>query len=98
MFIIKIEAQENGAHANQDGPVGSVPDGWALVPDGMAIPDTFPFVDIIVENGVVTGMTAGTVPETEPFTPFGAAEQDDRDALLIDHEYRLTLLELGLAE
>lgn len=98
MLIIEIEAQENGAHANQDGPVGAIPDGWALVPDGIAVPDTFPFVDITVENGTVTGMTAGTVPETESFTLFGTAEQDDRDALLVEHEYRLTLLELGLSE
>lgn len=30
--------------------------------------------------------------ETEP------TAQDDTDAILIDHEYRLTLLELGLTE
>lgn len=66
MRIIKIEAYDNGAHANQTGTFSKVPDGWAVIPDGMAIPDTFPFVNITVENGVVTSMTAGVVPEPEP--------------------------------
>lgn len=66
MQIIKIEAYENGGHANQTGTFSKVPDGYAVIPDGMAIPETFPFVDITVENGVVTSMTAGVVPEPEP--------------------------------
>ena len=37
----------------------------------------------------------GTVPEPE--TPAPAAE-DDLAALMVDHEYRITLLELGVAE
>lgn len=64
-MIIKVEAYSNGAHANQSITPEPVPDGWAVVPDGMAIPDTFPFVNVSAENGVVTGMTAGTVPEPE---------------------------------
>lgn len=67
MKMIEIEALENGAHRNQtiDGMI-PVPDGWAVIPDEMTIPDTFPFVNITVENGVVASMTAGTVPEPEP--------------------------------
>ena len=37
----------------------------------------------------------GTVPEPE--TPAPAVE-DDLAALMVDHEYRITLLELGVAE
>lgn len=66
MRIIEISALENGAHRNQNGGVYSVPDGWAAIPDSISIPDTFPFVDIEVEDSVVTAMTAGTVPEPEP--------------------------------
>ena len=68
MHIIRIEALENGAHSNQrkDGVFNPIPDGWAVVPEDMAIPETYPFVDITVENGVVTSMTAGVVPEPEP--------------------------------
>ena len=66
MLIIEIAALENGAHRNQTGTFRTIPDGWAVVPDGMEIPDTFPFVNIEAEDGVVTSMTAGVVPEPEP--------------------------------
>ena len=66
MKIIEIAPLSNGAHRNQFGDLSIVPDGWAVIPDDMAIPDTFPFVDITVQDGVVTSMTAGVVPEVEP--------------------------------
>ena len=70
MRLIEIATLENGAHNNQkfgDGvPNYTPPDGWAVIPEDMPIPDTFPFVDIKVENGEVTAMTAGVVPEPEP--------------------------------
>lgn len=66
MRIIEIAALENGAHRNQEGVFVSIPEGWAVIPSTMAVPDTFPFVDIEVEDGVVTSMTAGVVPEPEP--------------------------------
>lgn len=37
------------------------------------------------------------VPEPEP-GPYVPTEQDDTNAMLVDHEYRLTLLELGLTD
>lgn len=66
MTIIEIAALENGAHRNQTGTFAAIPDGWAAIPVGMTIPDTFPFVGITVNNGVVSSMTAGTIPEPEP--------------------------------
>lgn len=67
MKIIEIKALENGAHNNQtSNAITSPPSGWAEVPAGMAVPETFPFVDIEVEGNVVTKMTAGAVPEPEP--------------------------------
>ena len=66
MRIIEIAPLENGAHRNQNGGATVVPSGWAVIPDGMAVPDTFPFVDIEVESGVVVKMTAGVMPEPEP--------------------------------
>lgn len=65
MQIIEITALNNGAHRNQTGIFRTVPEGWAVVPDGMKIPETFPFVDIEVEDGIVTSMTAGVMPEPE---------------------------------
>ena len=66
MLIIEIAALENGAHRNQTGTFRTIPDGWAVVPAEIEIPDTFPFVDIEAEDGMVTSMTAGVVPEPEP--------------------------------
>lgn len=66
MQIIEIEALENGAHRNQTGTFRTIPEGWAEVPSSIEIPDTFPFVNIEVKDGVVTSMTAGVVPEPEP--------------------------------
>ena len=69
MNMIEITALENGAHRNQTYH-GVLPEGWAIIPDDMEIPDTFPFVDVTAEDidGVmtVTGMTAGVVPEPAP--------------------------------
>lgn len=66
MRIIQIEPLPNGAHRNQSTSAKTPPDGWAIIPPDMAIPSTYPFVDIEAEDGVVVSMTAGTVPEPEP--------------------------------
>lgn len=71
MKIIEIKALDNGAHNNQtiynvDPSKFPIPEGWAVIPEDMVIPDTFPFVDITAKDGVVTSMIAGTMPEPEP--------------------------------
>lgn len=43
----------------------NIPMGWANIPDGVIIPDSFPFVDIEVDNNIVINMTAKTVPASE---------------------------------
>lgn len=106
MLLIEINAQPNGAHRNQTiERLTAIPDGWAVVPNDMVVPEIFPFVAVDAANGVVTQLTPGIVPAVAPpvsppntdvNTP--RAEQDDMAALLVDHEYRLTLLELGLAD
>ena len=67
MKIIEIQALDNGAHRNQtvSGAV-AVPEGWAVIPDDVAIPETFPFVDLVVEGQRVVSMTAVVVPDPEP--------------------------------
>lgn len=64
MTIIQISANSNGSHSNQTshGPI-SAPDGWAIIPDGMELPETFPFVGVEAVDGVVTRLTPGVVPE-----------------------------------
>lgn len=37
-------------------------------------------------------------PLPEPEVDITPSAQDDTDAMLVDHEYRLTLLELGITE
>ena len=66
MKIIEISALDNGAHRNQQGSFNTVPDGWAEIPADVAIPETFPFVDLQVEGSKVVSMTAGVVPDPEP--------------------------------
>ena len=76
MLIVKITAESNGAHDNQGWTGNFIPDGWAAVPDAMEVPGSFPFVDIEVENSVVTTMTAREVPEPEtPDSKPSAIEQ-----------------------
>ncbi len=66
MIIIEIQALDNGAHRNQTTTSTTIPTGWAEIPADMAIPETFPFVDIQVEGNKVVSMTAGVVPQPEP--------------------------------
>ena len=67
MRIVEIQALDNGAHRNQtvSGAI-AVPTGWAEIPADVAIPETFPFVDMAVEGNQVVSMTAGVVPDPEP--------------------------------
>ena len=66
MRIIEIQPLPNGAHRNQTGNFPSIPTGWAEIPTDMTVPETFPFVDLVVEGSTVVTMTAGVVPEPEP--------------------------------
>ena len=66
MRIVEIQALDNGAHRNQTTTSTTIPTGWAEIPADMAIPETFPFVDLVAEGNKVVSMTAGAVPEPEP--------------------------------
>lgn len=65
MKIIEIQALDNGAHRNQTTTSTTIPTGWAEIPSDVAIPETFPFVDLVVEGQRVVSMTAGVVPDPE---------------------------------
>ena len=79
MWIIEIQANELGGHSNQKGNLTTCPDGWAIIPDDFVVPESFPFVDIEVEDGFVTAMTPREMPEPEPVEPTDA---EILDALL----------------
>ena len=90
MKIIEIAALDNGAHRNQSGTFSAIPDGWAIIPDGMETPN-FPFgeVEVAEINGVmtVTKWTAGTIPEPEPEQPTAEEQlRADVDYLLMMQE------------
>lgn len=78
MYMIKIEAFENGAHDNQTFH-GVLPEGWAIIPESMGELENFPFGEVFAEeiDGVmtVTNWVAGEMPEPEP-EPEPEAEDD----------------------
>ena len=48
MRIVEIKAMPNGGHVNLSGDsVSCPPDGWAMIPEGFPVPDTFPFLNEI---------------------------------------------------
>lgn len=50
MKIVEVQALSNGAHRNQTGEFSVMPDGWAVIPEDMEIPASFPFVGIEAEE------------------------------------------------
>lgn len=92
--LIEIAPLDNGAHRNQTTSNDNIRiDGWAVIPNDMELPDSFPFVSIAVEDGVVTSMEGGVVPEAP--TPEVSTEELVLE-MLADHEERLCLIELGV--
>lgn len=98
MTIIQIQAQSNGAHANQTTmtPLLEIPEGWAVIPEDMKIPSTFPFIDIEVDGQVVTSISSGVVPEPEPMPDPEPTAEEDLMNMAVDHELRLSMLEIGM--
>lgn len=72
MRAIKIEANANGSHENMvfDHPI-HMPPGWALIPDDVEIPNSFPFVDVEIQDGLVVRLAVREieVPDEQPKTP-----------------------------
>lgn len=55
MLFIKIDKNPDGSHAFQTG--GALEQGWAIIPEDIEIPDTFPYVNIEVNDDMVVSMT-----------------------------------------
>ena len=66
MLIIEIAAT-NGAHRNQTGSFGIIPDGWAIVPPELEAEAMgyLPYIDLTVSDGVITAVAQGTIPEPD---------------------------------
>ena len=94
-MIIRIEPFDNGGHANQSTTPRNIPDGWAVVPEDMELPN-FPFGTVEFEeiNGVmtVTKWIAGEIPEIpEEEKPITETEQLRAD---VDYIAAMTGVEL----
>lgn len=50
MKIIEVLELHNGAHRNQSWGAAVPPDGWAVIPDDMELPTSFPFVGMEAEE------------------------------------------------
>ena len=98
MLLIEIRPLSNGAHRNQRGVNIDVPKGWVEVPLGLEekAMDMLPFVNLVMENGVLTDVEQGIIPEPQPEPEPEPSTEDDMMSMAVDHEYRLTLLELGV--
>lgn len=109
MKFIEIAPLENGAHENLEileGSILDMPDfeTWAFIPAELTIPSSYPFVDITTEKqlvvnnnqqqevNVVTSMSEKEVPTIES-PEKESSIIDDMMAMMVDQEYRLTLLE-----
>ena len=86
MQIIEIAALENGAHRNQVG-AGTVPPGWAVIPEEMAL-DSFPFgeVEAAEIGGVmtVTGWEPGEVPPEPEIRPTADRRYEPGEYVTVD--------------
>lgn len=49
MKMLEIAALPNGAHRNQTYH-GTLLAGWAVIPDDLVLPETFPFVEVEVKD------------------------------------------------
>lgn len=106
MRMLEIEPLDNGGHNNQEiyhaNPrTFPIPSGWALIPDDMETPN-FPFGTVEADsvNGVmtVTKWTAGENPPEPPTPEPEPSEEEDLSAMVVDHELRLSMLEMGLED
>ena len=68
MIIVEIKSYGDGVHRNQSGDNLIVPDGWAIVAPECTIPDSFPLVDIHIENGFIVGMTPRLETQQTPLS------------------------------
>ena len=100
MLIIQIEALESGQHPiqSQSGRKTCWLPGYIEVPGHLErkVWACLGWCDLTIEGGKLTGITPGAIPEPEPAPEPEPTAQEDNDVMLIDHEYRLTLVELGV--
>lgn len=99
MRILALAENEHGYHETRAAAeFPEIPVGWAMIPQGMPYPASFPFVTVTAQGQTVTGMTAKETPVPAPASPPPEPDDPTADLLeaVLDHQVRLTLLELGV--
>lgn len=98
MRYIEIIALNNGAHRNIsiDGVMDKPDDGWAIIPEEIVIPDTFPFVDIEVSENVVTKISPRNMNYSSETLSTEQTAEEILLELAADHEARICAIELGV--
>ena len=89
MKLIEIKKLSNGSHRNMSGNNLIIPQGWAVIPDYMELPN-FPFGEI--ETKVIDGVTTVT-----KWTPLDIPESETT-AQPITIEQRVSALESAMLE
>lgn len=104
MFIVEKKQLANTSHRNING-ADHCPNGWAIVPATLVIPDSFPFVDIVVsEKNYVIAMFPREVPEPEPVKPVPTVEdrlaeaEEEIESLKAENEMISEVLDTLLME
>lgn len=97
MTIIEKKAGADGFHRVQSQShrrTNWMGEGWVEVPPYLeqAVRDCGGYAGLILEDGVLVGID----PIERPENPGEPTAADDLTALAVDHEYRITLLELGI--
>jgi len=72
-------------------------DGYIAVPEhlvGKAV-ESSGFCHLVIQDDILVDIEPRSMPEPAPREP---TPEEDREGMLVDHEYRLTLLELGVSE
>ena len=100
MYFIRKDGENLG------NPMWQMFDGCVMLPDELldAYLDTMGFCTVTTdEENTVTAVTVDQAAldaykAAHPAAKPEPTEADDSAAMLVDHEYRLTLLELGLNE
>ena len=100
MLIVKIDGKNNfHTFEFQSQRDSCWIEGYIEVPESLEdiLVDSNGFCDLIIENGILADIIPR--PDCKPNTIITVLTREDEvDAMLIEQEYKLTLLELGVSE
>ena len=81
MLIVELESRANGARGNMRYNAVpedfTPPEGWAVVPENLEEEALgyLPFIELTVEDGAITAVAQGPIPEPAPPDPEVAAAE-----------------------